>query len=99
MHACEIHACEIHAHETHAHQMHTHEIYAHRSMAFSLDMKCQRTLSGNLARTTGFLDSNLRKRRLKIARPVGVLGRAFFLQLRCVTIKATILCNHFRCTI
>lgn len=32
--------------------------------------------------------------------PVGVLGRAFFLQLlRCVTIKATILCNHFRCTI
>jgi hypothetical protein len=33
---------------------------------------------------------------LKTAHPVGFLGRAFFLQLlRCVTIKATILCNHF----
>jgi hypothetical protein len=48
----EVHAYEVHACEANAHEIHPHEIYAHRSVAFSLDMKCQRTLSGNLARTT-----------------------------------------------
>jgi len=50
MHAYEIYDDKVHAYETmrHAHQMYAHEIYAHRSVAFSLGMKCQRTLNGNL---------------------------------------------------
>jgi hypothetical protein len=38
---------KVQVHETHAHQMHAHEIYAHRRVAFSLDMKYERMLSGN----------------------------------------------------
>jgi hypothetical protein len=53
MHASVVHACKAHAYEMRAHIVHTHETYAHqkhahRGVAFSLGMKCQRTLKANL---------------------------------------------------
>lgn len=64
MHACSAHAYEIRTYETHARKLHTrkmrahivhthetyaHQMHAHRGVAFSLGMKCQRTLKANLA--------------------------------------------------
>jgi len=48
MHTREMHVHEMHAYEMYDDKVHANEIYAHRSVAFSLGMKCQRTLSGNL---------------------------------------------------
>src|SRR5271156_6554814 len=47
--AYEVHAHETYVYQMHAYQMHAREIHGYRSVAFSLGMKCQRTLKANLA--------------------------------------------------